>query len=170
KLLGLQGIAQQALELGKISPAHGVLIGRLQPADQEKALAYCLTDNSWQATNGKPNLPKLLKENELVVSEKDLRKFLQSNIHRDLRRAPWDLADKDLVGSASACMCARIGRARSTGRATTRPRANRNRSTSRRRRQSRNASAWATSRSGARSPARWKRNSGSARLRCCSRQ
>src|SRR5207253_2226284 len=80
-----------------------MIVENLQPADQEKALAYCLTDNSWQATNGKPNLPKLLKENELVVSEKDLRKFLQSNIHRDLRRAPWDLADKDLVAAAGAC-------------------------------------------------------------------
>ncbi len=125
KLLALTPAAREAFQQGFISAGHSVLIARLQPADQLRALAGCfktyVTEDELKQL--RKTDPKLLKwddfadqlslevdDDELglsnglrVASEKYLREWIQDNINLRLKDVPWDLADAKLVPEAGAC-------------------------------------------------------------------
>lgn len=118
KLLALCCAAREAFEQDHITAGHAVLIARLQPSDQLKALAACFKNyitqfelqninkldpqsSTWVAlldaiSIGAPNGLRL-------ASEKFLREWIQENINLSLKSVPWDLADEKLVPEAGSC-------------------------------------------------------------------
>jgi ParB family chromosome partitioning protein len=73
---------------GEITAGHAILIARLQPADQKKALKAC-EPPAWNK--------------DQRASVRDLASFIQRDIHLDLTRAAFSLEAEDLVPEAGAC-------------------------------------------------------------------
>jgi ParB family chromosome partitioning protein len=86
KLADLSKPAQKALTEGKINAGHAVQIARLQPEAQAKAVQAC--DGS------RHNQPLTVRE---------LGSWIQTEIHRNLDKAPWKKDDGFLLPSAGAC-------------------------------------------------------------------
>lgn len=110
KLLALVPAAREAFELNRITPAHGVLIARLQPVDQLRAMVYCFEQYRVDDRELRKKDPQKVKFNALVeddeaglVPEKALREWIQDNINLSLKGVPWDLADANLVPTAGSC-------------------------------------------------------------------
>lgn len=124
KLLVLIPVAVEAFHGNHISPAHAVLIARLQPAEQLLALAACFQSHTTQ--DEEANLKKLdlekakfadiadilglaiadedLPEELRILSEKGLREWIADNVNLKLKGVPWDLADAQLLPGAGACL------------------------------------------------------------------
>ena len=79
--------AREAFMDEKITSGHAVLIARLQPADQKQSLEYCLSDNPF----------------DRGVSVRDLAQWIERAIHRDVRKAAFDLKSPDLLAGVRAC-------------------------------------------------------------------
>lgn len=75
---------KDALAGGKISLDHALLIAKLQPDTQSKALKYCLNSYNY-------------------VTIKDLREWIGDEVHLDLESAPFPTGDKDLLPKAGPC-------------------------------------------------------------------
>ena len=126
KLLALVQSAREAFQQGFITAGHSVLIARLQPRDQLRALAACFKtyvtsdeDQRMKKLDAKvvkwDELADLLnlevEDNELgmsnfrlrLASEKYLREWIQDNVNLRLKDVPWDLADAKLFPEAGAC-------------------------------------------------------------------
>lgn len=127
KLLALIPAGREALDKDRITPGHAVLIARLQPKDQVKAIAACFGITSqWELDKLKNHDPQNLKFNMIVeddedlpddltfvgqgfqrmrplIPEKMLRDWIQENVNLSLKSVPWDLADEKLVPEAGAC-------------------------------------------------------------------
>jgi len=73
---------------GKLSPGHTLLISRLQPKDQDKALKECF--EQW---NGE----------RALVSLHTLRNWIERNIYLDLNSARFKKEDENLVPDAGTC-------------------------------------------------------------------
>jgi ParB family transcriptional regulator, chromosome partitioning protein len=88
---------QQAFYSGKLTVAHAFEIARLQPTDQQRALAGCFPNHRTAAA--------LLKDKkaEAAVTVRELREWIASEIHLDLTNAPFDPQDETLVPSAGSC-------------------------------------------------------------------
>lgn len=121
KLLALVPVSREAFQAGHISAGHAVLIARLQPIDQAKALGHCFKN---YVTGDEEKQLKQLdlakatfldladvlglaidKESDdlRVTSEKSLREWIQDNVNLRLKDVPWDLADAKLLPEAGAC-------------------------------------------------------------------
>jgi ParB family chromosome partitioning protein len=88
KLVDLAPDAAKALLEQKITPGHAILIARLQPQDQARAL--------------KESLPT---KHDPGRSVRELGEFIQEEIHLDLTKAPWKLDDAALLPPARATAC-----------------------------------------------------------------
>lgn len=111
KLLDLIPAAQEALDQAFISAGHAVLIARLQPIDQVKALLAVFNESFDPKADSDPSL-KLGDLIDLnygsfadlgIIPEKGLREWIQDNVNLKLKGVPWDLNDAALVLAAGAC-------------------------------------------------------------------
>lgn len=84
--------AQKAFFEDRITAGHAILIARLQPKDQEKALEVAF-DHYLRGPDNKP----------LVRSVRDLSHWIQQNIHLDLHAAPFSKTDPDPETGAGPC-------------------------------------------------------------------
>ena len=88
--------AQTAFYDGKLSVAHGLEIARLQPRDQEKALMECFP--------GHRSTGSVLKDRKAeAVTVRQLRQLIEREIHLDLKNAPFDTEDMNLLPEAGGC-------------------------------------------------------------------
>jgi ParB family chromosome partitioning protein len=88
--------AQAAFYDGKLSVAHGLEIARLQPRDQDKALMECFP--------GHRSTGSVLKDRKAeAVTVRQLRQWIEREIHLDLKNAPFDTEDANLLPAAGAC-------------------------------------------------------------------
>ncbi len=88
--------SQTAFYDGKLSVAHGLEIARLQPRDQEKALMECFPDHR--------SAGSILKDRKAeAVTVRQLRQWIEREIHLDLKNAPFDTEDANLLPAAGAC-------------------------------------------------------------------
>jgi ParB family transcriptional regulator, chromosome partitioning protein len=97
RLIHLVEEVQQAFYTGKLTVAHAFEIARLQPNDQRRALAGCFPNHRTAAA--------LLKDKkaEAVVTVRELREWIESEIHLDLTNAPFDPQDETLLPAAGSC-------------------------------------------------------------------
>lgn len=111
KLRTLSAFSRQALGGKLITIDHALLLAKLAAAEQEKALRYVLDPNETRKDKTEDIIAKALKEMSRAdrwaywqpESVVDLKAFVERNIKLELKRAPWDLADADLLPSAGAC-------------------------------------------------------------------
>jgi hypothetical protein len=88
--------AQTAFYEGKLTIAHALQIAKLQPQDQEKALMECFP--------GHHSTSSILKDRKAeAVSVRELREWIEREIHLDLKKTPFDTEDTSLVPAAGAC-------------------------------------------------------------------
>lgn len=88
--------AQTAFYQGKLTVAHALEIARLQPHDQERALMECFP--------GHRNAGSILKDRKAeALTVRQLRDWIEREIHLDLKSAPFDTEDANLLPAAGAC-------------------------------------------------------------------
>jgi ParB family transcriptional regulator, chromosome partitioning protein len=87
---------QQAFYVGKLTVAHAFEIARLQPTDQQRALAECFPQHRTAAA--------LLKDKKAeAVTVRELREWIEREIHLDITNAPFDPQDQALLPAAGSC-------------------------------------------------------------------
>lgn len=71
---------------------HAILVARLEPGDQERTLTrlFWVEDRSWSADRGP-------KRNECALTVKELAQYIKDKFSTDLKNAPFDLADGNLL-------------------------------------------------------------------------
>jgi ParB family transcriptional regulator, chromosome partitioning protein len=78
--------AQTAFYEGKLTVAHALELARLQPADQERALMECFP--------GHRSTASILKDRKAeATTVRQLRDWIDREIHLDLKNAPFDVSD-----------------------------------------------------------------------------
>jgi ParB family transcriptional regulator, chromosome partitioning protein len=88
--------AQTAFYDGRLTVAHALEIARLQARDQERALMECFP--------GHRNSGSILKDRKAeVLTIRQLREWIEREIHLDLKHAPFDTEDANLLPAAGAC-------------------------------------------------------------------
>lgn len=88
--------AQTAFYDGRLTVAHALEIARLQPRDQERALMECFP--------GHRSTGSILKDRKAeALTVRQLREWIEREIHLDLRNAPFDAEDANLLPAAGAC-------------------------------------------------------------------
>ena len=97
RLLALVPEARQAFYEGKLSVAHAFELARLQQNDQQRALLECFPQHRTSAAVLKD------KKAEAAVTVRDLRQWIEREVHLDLTNAPFDPQDEALVPKAGAC-------------------------------------------------------------------
>ena len=87
---------QQAFYNGKLSVAHAFEIARLQPDDQKRALRECFPAQRTAAA--------ILKDHKAeAVTVRQLREWVEREIHLDLTNAPFDPQDEALLPATGSC-------------------------------------------------------------------
>jgi ParB family chromosome partitioning protein len=88
--------ARTAFYDGKLTVAHALEIARLQPRDQDKALMECFP--------GHRSTGSILKDRRAeALTVRQLRDWIEREIHLDLKNAPFDTQDANLLPAAGAC-------------------------------------------------------------------
>jgi ParB family transcriptional regulator, chromosome partitioning protein len=88
--------AQTAFYDGRLTVAHALEIARLQARDQERALMECFP--------GHRNSGSILKDRKAeVLTIRQLREWIEREIHLDLKHAPFDTEDANLLPAVGAC-------------------------------------------------------------------
>ncbi len=96
KLVDLIPVVQTAFYEGRLTVAHALEIARLQPSDQERALAECFP--------GHRSVASILKDRKAeAVSVRELREWIEREIHLDLKNAAFDAGDANLLPAAGPC-------------------------------------------------------------------
>lgn len=96
KLAELAPSVQAAFYEGKLTAGHAIEIARLQPKDQEQALRECFP--------GHGTTKAILREKDpRPISVRDLRDWIQREIHLSLANVPFDLNDASLLPVAGPC-------------------------------------------------------------------
>jgi ParB family chromosome partitioning protein len=96
RLMHLVGEIQEAFYTGKLTVAHAFEIARLQPDDQRRALAECFPQHRTTAA--------LLKDKKAeAVTVRQLRQWIEREIHLDITNAPFDPQDETLLPAAGSC-------------------------------------------------------------------
>jgi len=96
RLLHLVPEARQAFYEAKLTVAHAFEMARLQPHDQQRALQECFPQHRSAAA--------ILKDKKAeAVTVRELRQWIEREIHLDLTNAPFDPQDETLLPSAGAC-------------------------------------------------------------------
>ncbi|HVW78545.1 MAG TPA: ParB/RepB/Spo0J family partition protein [Alloacidobacterium sp.] len=111
KLLSLIPEAQDVMRQGFLSLEVALLIARLQPEDQERAIVFAVDYR--KSASGKTVAEKLKRaianiqgsESDWyrVATEKEVREWIANNITLSLKDAAWALDDAALVPTAGAC-------------------------------------------------------------------
>jgi len=96
KLAELTPNLQKAFYEGKLTAGHAMEIARLQPKDQELALTECFPGHRTTAAILKDKDPR-------PISVRDLRSWIEREIHLSLAQAPFDVNDPNLVLAAGPC-------------------------------------------------------------------
>ena len=96
KLAELTPNVQTAFYAGKLTAGHATEIARLQPKDQEHALQECFPGH---------RTPKaILKDKDpRPISVRELRDWIQREIHLSLAQAPFEVNDPNLLPAAGPC-------------------------------------------------------------------
>jgi ParB family chromosome partitioning protein len=97
RLLVLIPQARQAFYEAKLSVAHAFELARLQPNDQQRALLECFPQHRTSAAVLKD------KKAEASVTVRELRQWIEREVHLDLTNAPFDPQDETLLPQAGAC-------------------------------------------------------------------
>jgi ParB family transcriptional regulator, chromosome partitioning protein len=96
RLMHLVDEIQEAFYTGKLTVAHAFEIARLQPDDQRRALAECFPQHRTTAA--------LLKDKKAeAVTVRELRQWIEREIHLDITNAPFDPQDENLLPAAGSC-------------------------------------------------------------------
>jgi len=96
RLIQLIPEAKQAFYEGKVTVAHAFEIARLQPNDQRRALQECFPQHR--------NAAAILKDKKAeATTVRELRAWIEREIHLDLTNAPFDPQDETLLPKAGAC-------------------------------------------------------------------
>jgi len=96
RLMQLIPEAQEAFYIGRLTVAHAFEIARLQPEDQKRALQECFPNHKTAAA--------ILKDGKAeAVTVRQLRAWVEQEIHLDLTNAPFDPQDDALLPSAGSC-------------------------------------------------------------------
>ena len=85
KLTDLSEAVQKAFLEDKVTAGHAILIARLQPDDQVEALEYCV--DKWDSP-----------------SVRDLRDWIEQEIHRELKSAPFSPKNAKLLPEVGDCI------------------------------------------------------------------
>jgi ParB family chromosome partitioning protein len=88
--------AQEAFYIGGLTVAHAFEIARLQPNDQRRASQECFPHHKTAAA-----ILKDLKAEAVTVRQ--LRAWVEQEIHLDLTNAPFDPQDENLLPPAGSC-------------------------------------------------------------------
>ena len=96
RLTHLVDEAQQAFYAAKLTVAHAFEIARLQPGDQRRALAECFPHHRTAAAIAKDQKAE-------AVTVRELREWIEREIHLDITNAPFDPQDEALLPSAGSC-------------------------------------------------------------------
>jgi ParB family chromosome partitioning protein len=96
KLAELTPNLQKAFYEGKLTVGHATEIARLQPKDQEQALSECFPGHRTTAAILKDKDPR-------PISVRELRDWIQREIHLSLAQAPFDVNDPNLLPAAGPC-------------------------------------------------------------------
>jgi ParB family chromosome partitioning protein len=96
RLIQLIPEAKQAFYEDKLTVAHAFEIARLQPNDQRRALPECFPQYRTAAA--------ILKDKKAeATTVRELRAWIEREIHLDLTNAPFDPQDETLLPKAGAC-------------------------------------------------------------------
>ena len=96
RLIQLIPEAKQAFYEDKLTVAHAFEIARLQLNDQRRALQECFPHYR--------NAAAILKDKKAeVTTVRELRAWIEREIHLDLTNAPFDPQDETLLPKAGAC-------------------------------------------------------------------
>jgi ParB family chromosome partitioning protein len=96
RLIQLIAEAKQAFYEDKLTVAHAFEIARLQPNDQRRALQECFPQYR--------NAAAVLKDKKAeATTVRELRAWIEREIHLDLTNAPFDPQDETLLPKAGAC-------------------------------------------------------------------
>lgn len=88
--------AQTAFYDGRLTVAHALEIARLQSTDQDRALVECFP--------GHRTTKSILKDRKAeALTVRQLREWIEREIHLDLKHAPFDTEDANLLPAAGAC-------------------------------------------------------------------
>src|SRR5713226_393658 len=88
--------AQTAFYEGKLTVTHALEIARLQPNDQERAMMECFP--------GHRSTGSILKDRKAeALTVRQLREWIEREIHLDLKNAPFDTEDANLLPAAGTC-------------------------------------------------------------------
>jgi len=96
RLIQLISEAKQSFYEDKLTVAHAFEIARLQPNDQRRALQECFPQYR--------NAAAILKDKKAeATTVRELRTWIEREIHLDLTNAPFDPQDETLLPKAGAC-------------------------------------------------------------------
>jgi len=96
QLLNLIDEAKQAFRAAKLTVSHAFEIARLQGKDQQRALRECFPEHR--------NAAAILKDGKAeAVTVRELRAWIEREVHLDLANAPFDPQDAALLPSAGSC-------------------------------------------------------------------
>lgn len=88
--------AQTTFYEGKLTVAHALELARLQAGDQERALMECFP--------GHRSTASILKDRKAeAMTVRQLRDWIEREIHLDLKNAPFDVNDASLLTAAGPC-------------------------------------------------------------------
>jgi len=95
-LTDLNQSVQIAFYEHRLTVAHALEIARLQPMDQDRALMECFP--------GHRTAGSILKDHKAeAVTVRQLREWIEREIHLDLKNAAFDTEDASLLPAAGAC-------------------------------------------------------------------
>jgi ParB family chromosome partitioning protein len=96
QLLNLIDEAKQAFRAAKLTVSHAFEIARLQAKDQQRALRECFPEHR--------SASAILKDRKAeAVTVRELRAWIEREVHLDLANAPFDPQDAALLPSAGSC-------------------------------------------------------------------
>jgi ParB family chromosome partitioning protein len=94
KLTELAPVVVESFYREEIGVGHALLLAKLQPDQQEQALAACFKAD-WSAGSQKPK--------RILLPVRSLQLWIESNILLILKLAPFDKRDAQLVPEAGSC-------------------------------------------------------------------
>ncbi len=95
KLADLAPAVTEAFAKDEIGVGHALLLAKLQPEQQEEALAACYQEASY--TNGS-------KPKRILLPVRHLQQWIEHNILLELAAAPFSKEDAQLVPEAGSCV------------------------------------------------------------------
>ena len=95
RLTELAPLAVEAFYAEEIGVGHALLLAKLQPAQQEQALANCFREE-WAGGGAKPK--------RILLPVRHLQHWIEHNVLLLLKQAPFNKRDAQLVSAAGSCV------------------------------------------------------------------